>query len=118
MRLASLYALLDMSKEIRVEHLSAALDLWSYCEQSAKYIFGNSFGDPVPDTIKRALDQTPEGMSRSEISSILFKRNFKASRIDQALNKLLTSGFAYKEKEEVESGRPSERWFSIKYQKS
>ena len=56
--------------------------------------------------------------SGDNISSNILKRNVKASRINEALNKLFASGFAYKEKEEVESGRPTVRWFSIKYQKN
>ena len=117
MRLACLYAFLDLSPVIRIEHLQAAIALWSYCEQSARFIFGNSIGDPIANTIKQALDETPKGMTRSEISSTLFKRNVQANRIDDALNKLFASGFAHKEKEEVKSGRPSERWFSMKYQR-
>lgn len=39
MRLACLYALLDESDQVDVDHLTAALALWTYCEQSARYIF-------------------------------------------------------------------------------
>jgi len=118
MRLACLYAFLDLSPAIRIEHLHAAIAIWTYCEESAKYIFGNYLGDPVADSIKQALDEIPSGLTRTDISSNILKRNVKASRINEALNKLFASGFAYKEKEEVESCRPTVRWFSIKYQKS
>jgi len=118
MRLACLYAFLDLSPIIKFEHLQAAIALWAYCEQSARFIFGNSLGDPIADTIQQALDDIPGGMTRTKISSDLFNRNVQANRIDEALNRLYASGSAYKEKEEVESGRPSERWFSMKYQKS
>ena len=40
MRLALLYALMDCSDVIQVEHLRAALAVWRYCEASAKRIFG------------------------------------------------------------------------------
>ena len=53
------------------------------------------------------IAQSPQGKHYEEI----------ANRIDDALNKLFASGFAHKEKEEVKSGRPSERWFSMKYQR-
>jgi hypothetical protein len=114
MRLACLYALLDLSPVIRFEHLEAAIALWTYCEQSARYIFGNSLGDPIADSIKNALDEIPKGLTRTEISSNIFKRNIEASRINDALNKLFVSGCAYKETDTAENGRPSERWFSIK----
>src|SRR5690606_16668443 len=42
MRLAMIYALLDRSTVIRREHLVAGLALWSYAEQSARYIFGSA----------------------------------------------------------------------------
>ena len=66
MRLAMLYALLDCSNEIRVEHLNAALALWNYCESSAAYLFGDSMGDPVADAILGALrSRGPEGIQFS-----------------------------------------------------
>ena len=39
MRLACLYAILDFSEVIKLEHLLAGLSVWNYCEQSARYIF-------------------------------------------------------------------------------
>ncbi len=49
LRLALLYALLDLSTDIRVEHLRAALAVWRYCEQSAQLIFGAATGYPDAD---------------------------------------------------------------------
>jgi len=114
MRLACLYALLDLSPVIKFEHLEAAIALWTYCEQSARFIFGDSLGDPVADTIKHALDENLEGMTRTEISG-LFNRNIKSYRINNALNALLASGNSFKDMVKNEHGRPSERWFSIKH---
>ncbi len=39
-RLSLLFALLDCSSSIGVEHLRAALALWRYCEESARIVFG------------------------------------------------------------------------------
>jgi hypothetical protein len=58
-RLALTYALLDGVDAIDEPHITAALALWEYCEQSAKYIFGNTLGDPVADDIERALCSKP-----------------------------------------------------------
>lgn len=44
-RLATLYALLDSSDLIRMPHLKAAREVWSYCEDSVRYIFGNNLGN-------------------------------------------------------------------------
>jgi hypothetical protein len=38
-RLALLYALADQQQEIEVPHLEAALEVWRYCEDSARLIF-------------------------------------------------------------------------------
>ena len=115
MRLACLYALLDLSPIIKVEHLQAALALWSYSEQSAQFIFGASTGNNVAETIKRALDDDPEGLSRTEISSGLFKRNTKSQTIARELNQLAKSGFIFESKTTGDSGRSTERWFSTKH---
>jgi hypothetical protein len=41
-RLAALYAVMDRSKTIELEHLAAALAFWRYAEASARYIFGDA----------------------------------------------------------------------------
>jgi hypothetical protein len=40
-RLAMLYALLDSSAVIRLEHLQAALSIWQFCSDSVSYLFSN-----------------------------------------------------------------------------
>ena len=56
LRLALIYAVLDGSDGvIRPVHLKAALAMWQYYEDSARFIFGDSIGDPVADTILHAL---------------------------------------------------------------
>ena len=42
MRLSAIHALLDKSPLIRPEHHEAAMALWRYCQQSARWIFGTS----------------------------------------------------------------------------
>lgn len=59
LRLSLVYALLDESAVIRVEHLRAALALWQYAEDSARYTFGGSTGDPVDDKILAILRTGP-----------------------------------------------------------
>ncbi len=60
-RLSCLYALLDNSDVIRLEHLEAALAVWQYCEDSAKHIFGMALGDKVADEILAKLEQAEGG---------------------------------------------------------
>lgn len=110
MRLAMLYAVLDGSATIRADHLRAGLALWQYCEDSARWIFGQAMGDPVADAILSALRAAPEGLSRTDIRD-LFGRNQTAARINASLRALQEAGLARAER--VESGgRPAERWFA------
>jgi len=110
MRLAALYAVLDESDEIEVQHLEAALALWEYAEASARNTFGHTTGDPLADDIVVALRTAgAEGMTRTQIRD-LFGRNVKADRINRALALLLKMGIVHSTSEHT-GGRPTERWF-------
>src|SRR5262249_6045213 len=111
-RLALIYTLLDQAPRIDKAHLEAALATWSYCEASARYIFGEASGDPVADTIMRALRAVgAAGMSRSDIFA-LFGRNLLINKIDIALNRLLTAGKIRRDVQQT-AGRPREMWFAV-----
>ncbi len=56
MRLSLLYALLEGSKEIRKEHLKAALAVWDYSEASVHYVFENAV-DSEEQKIRQKLEQ-------------------------------------------------------------
>ena len=111
MRLSCLYALLDGSPLVRVEHLRAALALWDYSFASARFIFGDALGDETADEILRALKRHPRGMTRTDISA-LFKRNQAATKIGRALGELVERGLVRFEHEQS-GGRPIERWFAL-----
>ena len=83
MRLACLYAVLDRDGQVRSEHLTAALSLWEYAEQSVRFIFGDSLGDPVADDILRGLRKVTSGMTREEIRDY-FARHRSAAEIGRA----------------------------------
>ena len=91
MRLACLYALLDCADVIRLEHLEAALALWNYCEDSARYVFGNQTGNKTADTIYAALLSAEVGLTRSQIRD-LFQRNASSGQINSALKMLVELG--------------------------
>src|SRR3712207_4608609 len=112
MRLAALYAVMSRSCWIEEDHLEAALALWQYAEDSARYIFGDATGDPIADTIHAALKGAgKDGMSRTDISN-LFKRHVSADRIGQSLAFLLKIGRAERKQNKDTGGRPSEWWFA------
>jgi hypothetical protein len=112
LRLSVIYALLDCSVFITKEHLRAALAVWRYCEDSARYIFGDKFGDPVVDTILRHLRRTPKGLTKTDIRE-LFSRNRTENEINNALRVLKENEFARCVREET-GGRPSKRWFACR----
>ena len=64
-RLALMYALLDCSPVIRPQHLNAALAFWTYSSQSARWVFGDSLGDPTADDIWDMAKVNPQGVTRS-----------------------------------------------------
>jgi hypothetical protein len=111
MRLALLYALLDGADCIRRDHLTAALALWEYVEASARYVFGDSLGDPVADDILRALKAAPNGLSRNDLRE-LFQRHQSSERVGQALALLAQHQRARMETLADTGGRPAERWYA------
>ena len=110
-RLSLLYAALDQSSRITEAHLSAALALWDYCRESARYIFGDALGDAVADTILAALRRSGP-LSRTDISK-LFHRNQPSRRIDDALTVLEKRRLARGERAYDTGGRPVEIWTAI-----
>jgi Protein of unknown function (DUF3987)/CHC2 zinc finger len=112
MRLSAIYALLDKSRVIRPEHHEAAMALWRYCEQSAKWIFGTRTGDRKADKILTALRHAPNGLTKTEISSEVFNRHAPSADIDEALRMLLELKMVGYEMEST-TGAPTQRWFSL-----
>ena len=110
MRLACLYALMDRSCLVEVEHLSAALALWEYVEGSVRYVWGDSLGDPVADEILRNLRARADGLNRTKIRD-LFHRHRSAEDIGRALAVLAEYGLARRENRETD-GRPCEVWLA------
>lgn len=111
LRVSMIYALLDLSSTILIQHIRAALALWKYAEDSVRYIFGDPLGDATADTILRELRNSPDGLTRTEVSN-LFSRHLSTNEIGRALSILVEEGFARCERNQTE-GRTQERWFAI-----
>ncbi|MEQ1680806.1 MAG: bifunctional DNA primase/polymerase [Nitrospira sp.] len=109
-RLSCLYALLDQSTHIRVEHLKAGAEVWRYGLDSCRYIFRSTLGDQVADRILATLRQHPEGMTRTAING-LFGNNKAGRDIERGLDLLISAGLARQE-EEITGGRPATRWYA------
>lgn len=112
-RIAMIYALLDGEDTIRRPHLEAALAVWRYAEDSARYIFGDSLGDPLTDELLAALRAAPEGLHDAEINNV-FGRNKSAENLRRAKARLLEAGLVRQVKEGTGGrGRPPMRWLAV-----
>jgi hypothetical protein len=110
LRLALVYALADCSQEIGRIHLEAALEVWRYCAQSARYIFGDRTGNETADRILAELRERGS-MTRLQIRE-LFQRNKSSAEIGAALTVLEQAGAAQRttRHQQGEAGRPAEVW--------
>jgi hypothetical protein len=113
MRLSAIYALLDSSITIEVDHHRAALALWNYCERSAEWIFATATGDSHADRILIALRAVGrQGLTRTDISHGIFQRHIREGALDSALRTLETTGKARLKKVPT-GGRTAERWIAV-----
>jgi hypothetical protein len=112
MRLACLYALLDGARLVTRPHLEAALALWEYCHDSARHLFAQAQPEALPDRLLRALRQSDEGLTRTEISGLL-GHNCTAAQISAGLQSLAELGAATCRRERAQSGRTVQRWFAV-----
>jgi hypothetical protein len=112
MRLSLITAIINGKREVKQEHQNAAREIWRYCADSAKYIFGDTIDDPTAIRIIEALRKARgEGLTRSQIWA-LFNRRMRAGQIQAALSALAAAGLA-KCSRTTTSGRPLERWFEL-----
>jgi hypothetical protein len=110
-RLSLLYALLDGAARIDRVHIDAALALWGYAARSAKWVFGDTLGDPVADDIWQAIKNASEGLTRADIRD-LFSRNKSAKAINAGLATLERAGRLERQERNAPTGRgrPAEVW--------
>ena len=100
-----------MSYVVSASHLRSALEVWRFCYESARYIFGDRLGDATADTIFAAIKATDRGaLTRTEIRD-LFGRNRSTAEISRALDLLAEYGKACRSEVRPEGGgRPVETW--------
>lgn len=108
-RLSCIYALLDRSVVIKPEHLQAALAVWDYAEDSARYIFQDMTGSEVADEILTLLACSPDGLTKTDINN-QFGRHKSSLELTEALNVLQGLGLIQNENIPTD-GRSKELWF-------
>ena len=77
--------------------------------QSARWIFGDSIGDPTADEIWALAKTRPAGVTRTDVRD-LFSRNKKAREIERALTVLEEAGRLQRTTVTDGRGRPAETW--------
>jgi hypothetical protein len=113
LRLAGLYAVVDQSRDIRKEHLLAALAVWDYSEETLHGLFAHQTGDRKQNDVLRSLrERHPIGLTTLEVNRAVLQGNFRGGA-EPLLRKLEQEGWIYS-MEEPASGRgkrPAHRWF-------
>jgi hypothetical protein len=107
LRLSLLYALLDQSAVIQVQHLRSAIAFWDYCEATVAYIWGATLGQPKLDQLYKAIAAAgPKGLDRTEING-LFSNNLSKPEVNGLVRQLVDMGLARTESQPT-GGRPRE----------
>jgi hypothetical protein len=84
-----IYALLEAQNVIMPKHLKAALAVWNYCENSARFIFSDHESDPYANKIVEALQAGSK--STTELHK-LFSRKLKGKKLNTILKELIAQG--------------------------
>jgi Protein of unknown function (DUF3987) len=91
LRLSLLFSLLDGAPAIEVDHLAAAWHLWRYADASARYIFGDSTGDPAVDRLLEALAEAePGGLDAVEMKQAIGRNYLAVRERAERLGKVVT----------------------------
>jgi hypothetical protein len=116
LRLALIYSQLDEKSQISVKHLQAAHEVWRYCEESARYIFGEALQNDTANEILAALRREPNGITRTAMSSMIFHGHKTTTDIETALTELARMKLAYRKDLPPgrHGGRPAECWLFAK----
>src|SRR5260221_14125789 len=104
-----IYALSTGSRIIDVQAQEAALAMWKYCEDSARYLLDDTLTSPKAKRLLAVLRARPEGMTRREINDLVFKRNVPSRVITEVLESLKGLGVLICHPEAT-GGRAAERW--------
>lgn len=115
LRLAMLFALTDCTATVEVRHIDAALAWVRYSVESVKFIFGSAADEvevaEINDKARKILDFIAKHgrVTRKQITVECFKGHVNKTRIDAALDELLTCNPARitVQEERTGHGRPT-----------
>lgn len=93
-RLSLVYAALDRSDVIRIEHLEAALAVWEYCASSVRFLWGEKkvssklqvLLDFVKSRVRTEFAEGANSLSRTQIMVECFHRHISSDELTRLLN--------------------------------
>jgi len=88
-RIAMIYALIDLSDQIELEHFQAAEKLWNYCEESAMFIFSGMTKEQL--RILNWIGQR-DTANFNQIREDLYHRNKLAADVRADVDQLVKAG--------------------------
>ncbi len=94
LRLACIYALLDLNKVVSIVHLEGALAVWQYAENTARSLFGGKTENKNAQKLLDVLRQKEAGMTKTDIRD-LFQRNIGAEEIEMITLQLQSANLIY-----------------------
>ena len=108
-RLSLISAIINGHTHMENPDQQAAAEYWRYCDDSAKYIFGDRLEDMRAAKILQTLRELPNGMTKRQMYETW--RHDPKEDLDASLTLLEKVGLAYRRMEQT-GGRPTERWFA------
>lgn len=116
-RLAMQYALLDGSHTIEPIHLDAALAIWNYSVDSARYLYRRSPGlTGLAARLLTALRAAGlAGLDKTGLWKAGGSHNRKSTEINNALEELRTAGLADVTELTATGGRPRQVWHGSEF---
>lgn len=108
-RMSLITAIINGLRTIPQAVQDAAWEYWRYCDDSCKYIWGDTT-DPTSGRILEGLRTAEDGLTRTDIGLLFFGHRTK-QQIQEALTWLSLRGLAYSKKRAT-TGRAEERWFA------
>jgi hypothetical protein len=115
LRVALIFALLEMADEIEPGHLRAAIAWWDYCFASARYVFGARLGNPRADALVEHLRNLhPEKLTSADVDAF-FGKNLSASSRQSIRADVVNRGLVSIEKvpSQGKAGRPADLWAAV-----
>jgi hypothetical protein len=86
LRISLIFSLLDNAREVKAEHLEAAIAVWNYCKKSARWVFEDHEFSSLANKLFVALEAQPR--TWSEVYETVFRNNYKKVQIRKIIREI------------------------------